>query len=247
MPTNSEIFRSSDKVFWHGYDAFYERKFAGRSFKRIAEIGVLRGHSIRWLLGRFPDSEVHGADILPLQPDWPKDPRFKFTQLNQSHRAELKQFFSVGFDLIIEDGSHVPEHQALCLVEGITALRPDGLYILEDIQTSHPAYERRWWSRKRRGNALSVLLAIQHYIRIGRPIDTLKANAIAANSCISPDEVLTLSQQISTLELYKRTTLPASCFACGATDYLFSDYKCRCGVSIFSDTDSMSFAIGKRK
>lgn len=241
----SEIFKRSDKVFWHGYIDFYERHFADRAFARIAEIGVLRGHSIRWLLDRFPGSEVHGADILPRQADWPADSRFSFTQLDQGDAPKLREFLSAGFDLVIEDGSHQPAHQALALVEGIRALRPGGLYILEDIHTSHPDYQRRWWQRKRPGNALSVLLALQHYMRIGVRIDAGKAAAIADHSIISAANVAMLADQIGSIELYRRTALPNSCFNCGSSDYAFSDYRCTCGADIYSPTDSMSFVIGK--
>jgi hypothetical protein len=57
----------SDKIFWHGYIPFYETFFEGRAFERIAEFGVYKGRSIRWLLQRFPDASIHGADILPIQ------------------------------------------------------------------------------------------------------------------------------------------------------------------------------------
>ena len=43
----------SDKIFWHGYIPFYETFFAGRTFQHIAEFGVYKGRSIRWLLHPF--------------------------------------------------------------------------------------------------------------------------------------------------------------------------------------------------
>jgi hypothetical protein len=246
MGQASEIIRKTDKGFWHGYIDFYEQVFGGRSFERIAEIGIFRGNSIRWLLERFPHSTVHGADIAPRVAEYPQDERFTFVQMDQGDSVQLRGFLSGGFDLIIEDGSHFPAHQVLGLVEGLAALRPGGIYILEDIQTSHPLYQRRWWERKRPGNALSVLLAIQHYKRIGAAIDAEKAQRIAAGSLMSAAQVTALADQISALALYRRSTLPDSCWSCGASDYAFSDYRCQCGESIFSDTDSMSFAVHKR-
>ena len=42
------------------------------------------------------------------------------------------------FDLIIDDGSHVPEHQQATLVHLFHhGLRPGGAYVVEDIETSH--------------------------------------------------------------------------------------------------------------
>jgi hypothetical protein len=74
----------SDKIFWHGYIPFYESFFVGRDFHSIAEFGVYKGRSIRWLLARFPSATIYGADILPLQAEWPVDPRFHFKRLDQA-------------------------------------------------------------------------------------------------------------------------------------------------------------------
>jgi hypothetical protein len=243
----SELLRTSDKFFWHGYVDFYERVFTGCDFPRIAEIGIWRGHSIRWLLERFPQSHVWGADILERQPQWPEDPRFTFIRLDQGDRDAVRNFFNNGFDLAIDDGSHVPGHQAITLVEGMRSLNPGGLLIIEDIQTSHPRYGRKWWQRSApRGNSLSVLLGIQHYLRLGLQVDAGRAALIADGSLLGPGEVLELAGSIASLELYRRSTLPRSCFQCGSQDFNFSAFRCRCGVEIFSDTDSMSFAIRKK-
>lgn len=239
----------SDKGFWHGYLDFYEGFFAPRTFRSIAEIGVLRGDSIHWLLERFPDATVFGADILPQQPQWPTNPRFMFSQLDQGNRNQLRAFFSQAeFDLIIEDGSHIPSHQIIALLEGVRALRPGGLYILEDIHTSHPAvYEKSSWyelSRKR-GTALSALLAIDHYKRRDKEVDAEDAEQIAHDSLLHPIDVIELASKLKNISLYRRTRLPDRCFNCGSSNYLYSSYKCRCGVDIFSDSDSMSFVLEK--
>lgn len=249
---NTSLLSTSDKVFWHGYIDFYERFFTGRSFNNIAEIGIFKGNSIRWLLERFPEAMIYGADIIDIQPEWPKDRRFIFSRVNQSHVAELQRFFSQApMDLIIEDGSHIPSHQVLSLVEGIQMLERGGLYILEDVHTSHPAARsnrRKIFSREApaQGNALSVLLAIDHYHRIGLEITAERAKSIAARSIVTPLEVELLAQEIANIWLYKRTHLPDSCYKCNSTDYDYSAYRCRCGANVFSDSDSMAFVIEKR-
>lgn len=241
------LLTTSDKIFWHNYINFYEAFFTGRSFKRIAEIGLLKGNSIRWLLERFPGALVYGADILPFQPEWPVDDRFKFSQFDQGNAEDLRKFLlQDDFDLIIEDGSHFPEHQVLCLVEGIKALKSGGMYVLEDIHTSHPNFEKNNPEFAFKGNALTVLLAIDHYKRIGKGIDDEKANSISRNSIVSPSDVQMLSDNISSIALYKRTNLPDYCYNCGSADFDFSQLKCLCGVDVFSDADSMTFVIQKK-
>lgn len=238
------LMNASDKVFWHHYVAFYEKFFAGRTIEKIAEIGVFRGNSIRWLLERFPQAIIHGADILPVQPEWPVDLRFNFTRLDQGDLPALRQFFTgADFDLIIEDGSHVPEHQALALLEGIPALRSGGLYLLEDIHTSHPAHPG---SGGRRGNALTILLGIDHCIRNGLPFDAQRIRLLASGSLLDETQVRALAGCIESVELYRRTRLPDYCYRCGANDFDYSLLKCRCGVDVFADADSMTIAIVKK-
>ena len=136
------MMQSSDKVYWHNYINFYEGFFAGKSFSNIVEIGVLNGNSMRWLLERFPEARIYGADIVPLQENWPRDPRICYVQMDQGDAAQVRKLFSLAaFDLIIEDGSHRPDHQITALVEGIRSLNNGGIYILEDIHTSHPRHK----------------------------------------------------------------------------------------------------------
>ena len=257
----------SDKTFWHGYISFYERFFAQRTFHNIAEFGVYKGNSIRWLLARFPQSTIYGADIIPVQPEWPVDSRFRFTRLDQGVPEDVRNFLGQSrFDLIIEDGSHQPQHQITCLIEGLTVLNPNGVYILEDIGTSRAdhywwtsdVFKPHWWKfskmRKYRlmkrqlskGNALHALLGIDHFKRVGTAIDESVASTIADNSMLTSAEIMKLSSQIESIHLYRRTHLPDYCANCGSKVYDFSKLRCVCGQPIFSDADSMAFLIIKR-
>ena len=261
MPESQSL---SDKIYWHGYIPFYEKFFSGRNFLNIAEFGVFKGNSIRWLLRRFPDSSIYGADILPLQSEWPVDPRFHFTQLDQESRVEIHHFLNqCKFDLIIEDGSHQPQHQINCLIEGLNVLSSNGIYILEDIDTSLPSHgwwhpKLHWWKFKEKkllklqkrmlsqGNALHALLGIDHYKRIGINVDDEIASLLARNSLLTKFEILRLSSQIDSIHLYRRTHLPDYCHQCGSKDFNYSQLQCLCGQPIFSNTDSMSFVIIKK-
>ena len=262
LPIASKRQNLSDKIYWHGYIPFYEKFFVTRSFQNIAEFGVYKGNSIRWLLERFPNSSIYGADILPLQSEWPVNPRFHFTQLNQEFREEIRNFLGqCKFDLIIEDGSHQPQHQVNCLIEGFDVLTSQGIYILEDIQTSLPGYQwgskPHWWkfdkmrqykSLKQKqllGNALHALLGIDHCKRIGVDVNDDIANMITKNSMLTKTEILKLASQINSIHIYRRTHLPDFCHNCGSAMYDFSKLKCVCGAQVFSDADSMSCVIVK--
>ena len=256
----------SDKIYWHGYIPFYEKYFSQRNFSNIAEFGVYKGNSIRWLLDRFPQSSIYGADILPLQSEWPVDPRFRFTQLNQESREEIRSFLGqCEFDLIVEDGSHQPQHQINCLIEGLDALSPNGIYILEDVDTSRSdhywwtsdIFKPHWWKFKKMrqyksikqklslGNALHALLGIDHCKLIGAEVNEAIASKLANNSLLTKAEILKLVSQINSIHLYRRTHLPDYCSRCGSDMYDFSKLKCICGQPIFLDADSMAFVIIK--
>lgn len=239
--------RSSDKIFWHGFVDFYETHLRDRPIRSIAEFGVFKGNSVRWMLDRFPEAQVTGIDILPEQPEWPKDPRVTYHRLDQDDRAGVRDFFAgKSFDLIIEDGSHRPHHQAHCLVETIGSVSPGGIYILEDIHTSmpqHALYRRKFGRWGKTGTALSTLLALDHLRRIGQPLTADRAAAIAADSLFRPEEISALDRHIAAIHLYRRTRLPDACYACGATEFDYARFRCTCGVEIFACADSMSFVI----
>ena len=251
---NNSLLTETDKFFWHDYISFYESFFLKLDPKSILEIGVEHGHSIRYLLERFRDANILGADIVTRRGSWPIDPRFSTLKIDQGDTLQVIDLFAKNkFDLIIEDGSHNPDHQVVCLIYGIKAVNLGGIYILEDIHTSQPltplglrfAQMKRFLKARTkfpRGNALSILLGIGHYKRIGVPIDHSNAEVIAKNTLIDASQVLELSQKIKSVHLYRRNHLPDKCI-CGSTDYDYSNYKCFCGREVFSNRDSMSFVI----
>jgi hypothetical protein len=258
----------SDKVYWHGFIPFYETFFKDRDFPNIAEFGVYKGNSIRWLLNRFPKSKIFGADLfLSHKQEWPTDVRFQFTQLDQGKQNQVEDFLSQApFDLIIEDGSHIPQHQIICLIAGINSLQSDGIYILEDVDTSLPKHiwwstdmiRPRWWKFKKLreykalknqtkvGNAFHALIGIQHFQRINVEVDVEIAAKIAENSMVTKEQILHLAKAIKQVYFYRRSHLPDWCHNCGSEIYNFSELKCICGQEVFSDAASMSFVLIKK-
>jgi hypothetical protein len=137
------------------------------------------------------------------------------------------------------------------MLQGLPALKSGGLYILEDVHTSHPERirkARRLFAKLATppGTALSVLLAIDHYQRLSMPINQEKAALIAKNSLMTAEQVQALAQSIGKVHFYRRTRLPDHCIRCGSKDYDFSIYRCQCGLRVFSDSDSMTFVLEKK-
>lgn len=235
----------SDKSFWHGYLPFYESLFVGRDIQTIAEIGVFRGASIRWLHERFPSASIIGGDKDVQSERWPVGDWVSYQQMDQESNEQVAEFFSRGpFDLIIDDGSHFPVHQVRCLLAGLSALRSGGIYIVEDIHTSHPDHEYSV-QLGRCGNALHVLLALDHYQRIGVPVEGDVSGRIAHESLFSVGDVERMAREIDSYHLYRRTCLPDYCSRCGSRDFNYHFFECVCGQAVFSHTDSMAFAVVK--
>jgi hypothetical protein len=233
----------SDKQYWHKYLDFYEVFFSKKTFDFIAEIGVFNGDSIRFLLERFPEAEIHGGDIANRSESWPISDRFVFTQFDQGDREQLRAFLSRRqFSLIIEDGSHDPLHQAIALVEGLRALKPGGIYILEDVHTSHFGLDLP----SKYGNALTVLLSLKHMREHFDKITYKDVYLVANGSIFSTEDVLFLTRCIDEIHLYRRTSLPDYCYKCNSNRYNYSNLRCICGVDLFSDRDSMAFVISKQ-
>lgn len=256
---NINLKSGSDKEYWHRYMPIYEEKLKnlGRCNK-ILEFGVLKGDSIRWLHSTFPNADIYGCDILDIQPEWPASNNIKYFYVDQGNPNSIKGVFekiSQRLDLIIEDGSHQPQHQKNCFAESLKHLSPGGMYILEDIHTSHPGhpYYRESFSgrlfklfkKNKPGyiGPLHLLLCLEHFISNERELDENTLNEISKNSLFTREEIIFIFQKTATIEINKRATLPHKCYSCNSTDFNYHTLKCTCGADIYSGYDSMTAII----
>ncbi len=134
----------TDKVTHHGYHRFYPRFLEHLRPAHVSggcgmmEIGIDNSHSLQMWLEYFPHSFIYGIDI---GVDDSGD-RFKIFKADQSDKAALTQIVEkkIRHDIffIIDDGSHIPEHQILTFdYFFLSLLRAGGTYIIEDIETSY--------------------------------------------------------------------------------------------------------------
>jgi hypothetical protein len=94
---------STDKL-QHGYIPFYE-KYLPKNPKKILEIGVKEGASIRMWREYFPNAEIHGLDLFEEFPI-PNIEGVTFHKGNQLDHQLLAKLRKEDFDVIIDDGSH---------------------------------------------------------------------------------------------------------------------------------------------
>lgn len=122
--------------------AFYRRLLLSlvEPPRTILEIGVKGGGSTAFWKTLFPAATVVGVDIKlrPWLTDPPEDDGVVYVQADQSDTAALDALAEAHgpFSLVIDDGSHVTDHQVITLRALLPHVHPGGLYVIEDIHTA---------------------------------------------------------------------------------------------------------------
>ena len=99
----------------------------------MLEIGVQTQKSVRMWEEFFPNAVVHGLDIDPKCKQF-ESGRVKIHIGDQSDKNFLQSVTNIagGFDLIIDDGSHIPQHQIASFEHLFPTLSQHGIYVVED-------------------------------------------------------------------------------------------------------------------
>lgn len=127
----------TDKKSKHNYTPTYYAMFKDRveGVRRILEIGIKRGASLYMWEEFFPNAQVFGIDNNPKR--LITAGRIKSFLADQLDAASLRKVAAVAdglFDVIIDDGSHIPEHQLLAARTLLPSLASDGIYVIEDVR-----------------------------------------------------------------------------------------------------------------
>lgn len=151
----------SDKWAGHWYAAHYERHFARLRDERVRllEIGIggyaddlrggyaddlrdgyaddLGGGSLLIWKHFFPRGLVHGLDVH--DKSGLDQPRLRTIRGNQCDAALLAELAGrIGpLDIVIDDGSHLSDDVLAAFHALFPRLRPGGIYVIEDLQTSY--------------------------------------------------------------------------------------------------------------
>jgi hypothetical protein len=159
--TNTES--KSDKISHHGFQRIYPwilNNFKDDSIN-LLEIGLDKNESVKLWKNYFPNAKIFGIDRDPIEIE---DEIVRFFKVDQSSNEELDKFkknIDVKFDLIIDDGSHSPDHQIKTLNAFWSILNPGGVYIIEDIETSYwgktDIYGYQFNANKNRNNLIHQL------------------------------------------------------------------------------------------
>lgn len=133
----------TDKTTVHSYGDVYETilgdlKSRGTAYPAaILENGIYGGGFLQAVADFLPNAQVHGVDITLAKLRFGRDhPRIHLHQADGTRR-ETAEAIGVEFDVIVEDGSHLPDHQVASLDAFAPYLKPGGVYVLEDIDGQH--------------------------------------------------------------------------------------------------------------
>jgi hypothetical protein len=128
-----------DKITHHEYHNIYE-KFLKHMYDNngsILEIGLDVGNSLKMWLELFKNAFIYGIEINRGM-DGERYKVFKADQSNEKHLTSIKtELTDKNIFFIVDDGSHIPEHQLLTFNILFPLLSENGVYIIEDIETSY--------------------------------------------------------------------------------------------------------------
>ncbi|MFX1384905.1 MAG: hypothetical protein ACFFBP_20950 [Promethearchaeota archaeon] len=114
------------------------------SATKVFEIGVNKAGSIKAWRRYFSSATVYGIDIREKTLNRISSlERVVPVNLDQGNSEQLEDFAKNGpFDIGIDDGSHIWKHQILTFEKLWPAIKPGGLYVIEDVSTSYENYRK---------------------------------------------------------------------------------------------------------
>jgi demethylmacrocin O-methyltransferase len=138
----------SDKLFWHSYLPKYEELFKDRKVETLLEVGIgykdlmqpflgsveyVHGSSLHMWEEYFPDAQIFACDIHA--GTLVNEGRITSIEADQSNVNDLLKlaYTCKRFpDVIIDDGSHIYEHQRITAEFFVPYMPVGTLYVIED-------------------------------------------------------------------------------------------------------------------
>ena len=173
----------------HNYCDFYQAHLEPirLSARRVLEVGVWHGASLKMWRDYFPEAKVTGfdSDVSLVESDLGE--RIDLVQGDQVKREDLAAL-SGDFDLIVDDGGHRMDEQQITLGALFPHVRPGGYYILEDLHTS---FLPSGFGRNEDGsNATAILIEM---LSLGQP---------AKSSYMTEEELAYLNANVASCTIY---------------------------------------------
>lgn len=182
----------------HGYATFYDQILSKWRNKKIRmlEVGICMestdgGHSVYMWNEYFTHASIFTFDIVDMSnhPVIKENDNVLFYNGDQSNRDDFismhKHFGASDYDFILEDGSHIHEHQMISLAHLFKYVKSGGYYIMEDVSIP--------------GNPVCCIRNDETYEVVSNFIKTNEFNSIH----ITEKEKKYLKQNISNIEIFE--------------------------------------------
>lgn len=133
---------SGRQIFkWHHYFDIYDRHFKRFRGKEIVvvEIGVFQGGSLQMWKNYFGSAaKIYGIDINPRVEEL-REENIDIIIGSQSDKNFLRKLKNElpPIDILIDDGGHKMKQQIFTFQELFSKIKPNGVYVCEDLATSY--------------------------------------------------------------------------------------------------------------
>ncbi len=153
----SDVFRKHEKYLstkWNHYLPLYDRTFAHLLLKNepvsILEIGVWNGGSLEVWKEFLPEnSTIFGVDPFDACKNMQFSEGIKFLHGDGTNKEFIEaNLANAEFDVIMDDGSHLPQHVIKSFETLWPKLKFGGLYVVEDTHTAYWAKYGGGYRRK---------------------------------------------------------------------------------------------------
>ena len=133
----------TDKNTSHSYLPLYQRLLESKknTAKRVLEVGIAKGGSIKLWHDFFPNATVYGLDIIGASSVWGTLHNNSRIQLYTSYNAYDERLFASTFlakgeqfDFMLDDGPHDLESMIQFIRLYSLLMTDDGILIIEDVQ-----------------------------------------------------------------------------------------------------------------
>jgi cephalosporin hydroxylase len=126
----------TDKGTTHSYLELYQKILTPHkeNYISIVEIGVKSGGSCSGFSDFFQNASVYGVDINFNNLIYGKEnPKIKYIEADGTHDSILNKINLNQIDLVLDDGSHIPDHQIKTVEIFLPYISKNGMFICEDI------------------------------------------------------------------------------------------------------------------
>ena len=143
LQASDPIKYGTDKFSCHSYNDFYDELFDGKRSAPldILEVGVHQGGSVRLWQDYLTEAKIYGVDIKPIDAIMSDGCSNRVTLVSHDmydDRGMSNVTYTFlngfkGFDVVVDDGSHILRDQIYALKWFPQMLKPGGILVIEDV------------------------------------------------------------------------------------------------------------------